>query len=58
MSAILMRLTALCMLSAFSEQMTPDGGLKGGVRLIAGLVAAEMILEMVISLPAAVFGQG
>jgi len=56
MKEILIRLTALCMLSAFSEQMTPDGGLKEGVRLIAGLLAAGLVLEMAAALPGIVFG--
>lgn len=56
MKAVLIRLTALCMLSAFSEQMTPEGGLKEGIRLIAGLLAAEMALEMASRLPSVLFG--
>ena len=56
MKGILIRLTALCMLTAVSEQLAPDGGLKEGVRLIAGLLAAGMILEMVLSLPNALLG--
>ena len=55
MKEILIRLTALCMLSAFCEQMTPDGGLKEGVRLIAGLLAAGLVLEMAAALPGIVF---
>ena len=50
MKQALLRLTALCMLSAFGEQMTPEAAGRDGVRLIAGLAAAELILEMVISL--------
>ena len=55
MKEILIRLTALCMLSAFSEQMTPDGGLKEGIRLIAGLLAAELVLQMAAALSSAIF---
>ena len=51
MTGILMRLTALCMLSAFGEQMTGEGRLKEGVRLISGLLAAQMILEIALALP-------
>lgn len=58
MKAILLRLTALCMLSAFSEQLTEGSSVRGGVRLIEGLIAAEMILEMVLALPGAVFSAG
>lgn len=58
MANILMRLTALCMLSAFSEQMIPSDSVRSGVRLIAGLLTAQMILEIVSSLPGAVFGRG
>lgn len=56
MKEILIRLTALCMLTAVSEQLTPDGGMKEGVRLIAGLLVAELILEMTAVLPAVLLG--
>ena len=55
MKEILIRLTALCMLTAVSEQLAPDGGLKEGVRLIAGLRAAGLVLEMAAALPGIVF---
>lgn len=55
MGAVLLRLTALCMLSALGEQMTENSPVRGGVYLIGGLIAAEMILEMVLALPGALF---
>ena len=51
-----MRLTALCMLAAFSEQLLSDGPMRGGVRMLTGFLAAEAVLEMILALPAAVFG--
>ena len=56
MTAAVLRLTALGIIVSFSEQMTGDGPMKGGIRLIAGLMAAEMILELALALPSAVFG--
>lgn len=55
MTAVLMRLAALCMMTALSEQLTGDGRLKDGVRLIGGLLAAEMTVEMILALPGALF---
>lgn len=55
MGAILMRLTALCMLTAVSELLDAGGRLRDGVRLISGLLAAELILETAMSLPGALF---
>ena len=54
MREFLMRLAALCMLAAVSEQLT-GGRLRDGVRLISGLLAAELILETAMSLPGALF---
>lgn len=58
MAQTLLRLTALCMLAAFSEQMISGSPLRDGVRLIVGLIAAQMILEMVVSLPGALLAGG
>ncbi len=58
MARILLRLTALCMLSAFSEQMTSGSAARESVRLIVGLIASEMVLEMVLALPGALLGGG
>lgn len=55
MGVVLLRLTALCMLTALSEQMAENSPVRGGVYLIGGLIAAEMILEMVLALPGALF---
>ena len=55
MTDILMRLTALCMLTAFSEQLTSGSAVKGGVRLICGLIAAQLILNAVLALPGILF---
>lgn len=55
MADILMRLTALCVLTAFSEQLASGSALKGGVRLICGLIAAQFILDAVLSLPGILF---
>ena len=51
-----MRLTALCLLAAFGDQVLPDGPMRGGVRLLMGLLAAETVLEIIFALPAAIFG--
>ena len=51
-----MRLTALCMLSAFGEQLLSDGPMRGGVRMLTGLLAAETVLEIIMMTPAALFG--
>lgn len=51
-----MRLTALCMLSAFGEQLLSEGPMRGGLRMLTGLLAAETVLEMILALPRAVFG--
>lgn len=56
MTAILMRLTALCMLSALSEQALADGRMRDSVRLIEGLITAELMLEALMNLPGALFG--
>ena len=53
MKEILGRLTALCMLAAVGEQLTADSRLQDGVRLIAGILAAGLILEAVMGLPGA-----
>ncbi len=54
MSEILMKVAALCMLAALSEQLT-GGRLRDGVRLICGLLAARLILETIYALPGALF---
>ena len=54
MREFLMRLAALCMLAAVSEQLT-GGRLRDGVRLIGGVLAAQLILEMIHALPGALF---
>lgn len=58
MARILLRLTALCMLSAFSEQMISSSPARDGVRLVTGLIVSEMILEMVLALPGTVLAGG
>lgn len=55
-AGILMRLTALCMLSAFGEQLLSEGPMRGGLRMLTGLLAAETVLEMILALPQAFFG--
>jgi hypothetical protein len=51
-----MRLTALCMLSAFGDQILSDGPMRGGVRMLTGLLAAETVLEIIMMTPSALFG--
>lgn len=56
MSGVLARLIALCMLTAVGELLTGNSRLRDGVRLILGLAAAELVLETVLALPAALMG--
>ena len=50
MREILGRLTALCVLAWLGEQLTAGSRLQDGVRLIAGILAAGMILDAVLKL--------
>lgn len=56
MQEIFMRLISLCVLAAISEQMTDGTKLQDGVRLVCGLIAAQLMLEAALALPRAVFG--
>ncbi|NLG24013.1 MAG: hypothetical protein GX558_01550 [Clostridiales bacterium] len=52
LSQLLSQLTALVAMSAVAELALPSGGLKQGVRLIAGLLTAGWTLRLALSLPA------
>lgn len=41
----------LCLLTAIGEQLTALSRLRGGVRLIAGLIAARLVLRVMAALP-------
>ena len=56
MSEVLGRLTALCMAAALSEQLTAGSRLRDGIRLIGGLIAARLMLEIMALLPSALMG--
>lgn len=53
MKSILMQLTAICLLSALSEQLAAGSRLEDGVQLAAGLAVALVMLEAVMALPGA-----
>ena len=55
MSQALGRLVALCVLAAFVEQLTAGSRLRGGLRLIEGILAAQIVLEAMMTLPGALF---
>ena len=44
-------LIGLCLITAVSEQLTAGSRLRGGVRLIAGLIAARLMLNVMADLP-------
>jgi hypothetical protein len=46
-----MKLIYLCLIAAVSEQLTAGSRLQGGVRLIAGLTAARLMLSAAADLP-------
>ena len=52
LSMLLGRLTALSIMTAVSELMLPSGGLKQCTRLLAGLMVAELMLRLILALPA------
>lgn len=56
MKEILIRLTAACLLTAMSEQLVAGGKLEDGVRLVAGLTTALLMLEAALSLSGALMG--
>lgn len=53
MSDVLIRLTAICVLSALSDQLISGSRLEDGVHLAAGLAVACLMLEAVMALPGA-----
>lgn len=54
MTEMLGRLIAVCFLVAVNDLILPSGALKTSVRLISGLVLADLVLHLVLALPAAV----
>lgn len=56
MSGILTRLAAVCLLTAVSDLLVSGSRLEEGVRLIAGLATAYLMLEAALSLPGALMG--
>ena len=51
MSEILIRLTAVCLLTAMSDLLIAGGKLEDSVHLAAGLAVACLMLEAVLMLP-------
>lgn len=56
LSQALTRLIALCALSAAAELLTQGERLRGGVKLISGLLTTGTILELVFALEKALTG--
>lgn len=48
---MMIKLVYLCLITVVSEQLTAGSRLRDGVRLIAGLTAARMILGVTAELP-------
>lgn len=53
LTMLLGRVTVLSVMIAVCELLLPSGHMKGGVRLIAGLVVAEAMIELIFAIPAA-----
>ena len=57
MTAVLLKITALCMLASLAEQLTSGSRFRDSVRLICGILAARLVLEAILALPGALFPQ-
>ena len=57
MTAVLLKITALCMLASLAEQLTSGSRFRDSVRLICGILAARLVLEAILALPGALSPQ-